>query len=654
MFFANPWGLLGLLSLPIIAAIHLFQRRFPQLDVAGLHLWDLDIKVKKAGRRVDRLPISRTLLLELFCGLLLTILLAQPRVSSTSAINRWIVVLDNSASMAALTPQGTFRDLAIKQIEEQIEGQNNLQVTVILTGRRPAIIAGPRVTWRDARAKLADWKPSDTQHDYQIAWDMAAELTGPNDSLLFVTDRMVDTSITPAQMTVAAVGQPLVNLCFESARWTRDEPDEPSRLYVRLANKSEEPILGDLVARSAGQEIFRQAIEFKPRSAIPFETELPDGLNEIELAIESEVDALKTDSIITLVQPKSRTIAYALELPENHPAISYTHRVMNSMNNVEQADDTDSANFLIGDINQPVIDPQIKTWIGIGPVDPNLPSASPDTDDSAENTADQNSENPEDSGNPENTEDTNQSATEEDQPPTYSVMASRGPFLIDRRNSVLEGITLEGVYWSGILTIADSTGSLVSTGDRILLGERSDLERTWYYMNIDLAKSNLLTSQDWPILISNIVENSRKRLPGLRNWNYKIGEQVEFLLSQEDYQRAPARSLTLEQMTALGAPASDRTIARLPSVEIPPPAEAGLYEIKDGNQVIDRFAVNFFDADESNLQSLDSGFKEGVATEYTDESHEKNLTWLWWLLLLVAGLAVIGDWLVLRPRKGEA
>ena len=107
-------------------------------------------------------------------------------------------------------------------------------------------------------------------------------------------------------------------------------------------------------------------------------------------------------------------------------------------------------------------------------------------------------------------------------------------------------------------------------------------------------------------------------------------------------------------MTALGAPASDRTIARLPSVEIPPPAEAGLYEIKDGNQVIDRFAVNFFDADESNLQNLDSGFKEGVATQYTDESHEKNLTWLWWLLLLVAGLAVIGDWLVLRPRKGEA
>ena len=47
---ANPLGLLGLLTLPAIVAIHLFHRRFPPLLVAGLHFWGAEVRVPTAGR----------------------------------------------------------------------------------------------------------------------------------------------------------------------------------------------------------------------------------------------------------------------------------------------------------------------------------------------------------------------------------------------------------------------------------------------------------------------------------------------------------------------------------------------------------------------------------------------------------------------------
>jgi len=41
MIFATPWGLLALLAIPGIVAIHLFRRRFPVRPVAGLFLWQV-------------------------------------------------------------------------------------------------------------------------------------------------------------------------------------------------------------------------------------------------------------------------------------------------------------------------------------------------------------------------------------------------------------------------------------------------------------------------------------------------------------------------------------------------------------------------------------------------------------------------------------
>ena len=51
MMFATPLGLLALLAIPAIVAIHLFRRRFPVRPVAGLFLWQVMRQTPEEGTR---------------------------------------------------------------------------------------------------------------------------------------------------------------------------------------------------------------------------------------------------------------------------------------------------------------------------------------------------------------------------------------------------------------------------------------------------------------------------------------------------------------------------------------------------------------------------------------------------------------------------
>src|SRR4029453_8131568 len=85
MIFTTPLGLLGLLAIPAIVAIHLFRRRFPVKPVAGLFLWQVVRQRPEGGGRIARLPITTSLILECLAALALTLVVAGPRVFSARA-----------------------------------------------------------------------------------------------------------------------------------------------------------------------------------------------------------------------------------------------------------------------------------------------------------------------------------------------------------------------------------------------------------------------------------------------------------------------------------------------------------------------------------------------------------------------------------------
>jgi hypothetical protein len=223
-----------------------------------------------------------------------------------------------------------------------------------------------------------------------------------------------------------------------------------------------------------------------------------------------------------------------------------------------------------------------------------------------------------------------------------------GPYLLEKKNPLLEGVVLGGVIWPGAQEVKLGVSPLISAGRTPLLARLDGTETEAYLLNIDLARPNLAESPDWPILMKNLVDQCRDSLPGLRQWNYRLNEDVRFRLAEQSGGASDSElSLVHEEKS--------RPLARSNPVEVPPLDEAGVYEVRDGAQVLGRFAVNFHDPAESSLVDLAPGVREPAAPPEPIEYNVDNpYSWL-----LMAGMALILvvlmlDWWVLKPRGAAA
>jgi len=166
MIFTTPLGLLALLAIPAIVAIHLFRRRFPPRPVAGLFLWQTARQTPQEGRTVDRLPITASLILECLAALALALILAGARLSSAGTTKHLVVLLDDSASMAASDARAESpRDRGVRRVLAEVDRLGSgARVTLVKSGERPAVLLGPAAYAVEARPALDRWTPDGVHH----------------------------------------------------------------------------------------------------------------------------------------------------------------------------------------------------------------------------------------------------------------------------------------------------------------------------------------------------------------------------------------------------------------------------------------------------------------------------------------------------------
>ncbi|MGC1275500.1 MAG: BatA and WFA domain-containing protein [Planctomycetaceae bacterium] len=601
--FANPWGLLALLAVPAIIAIHLYRRRFPRLAVAGAFLWGGETEVRDAGRTRDRLPITATLILEVLAAALLVLILAQPRFGGAGRVEHLVVVLDDSASMTAKPrDEATIRDAVVAELEKRLEALGrNAVVTVVTTGRRPALLVGPAARWDDAKERLKNWRPRATDHDPAPAWDLAAQLAGEDGRLLFLTDRSpADDASLPPKMESVALGRPASNIALTAARWRFDPSAGRGTIALRVERfgPSSEPVT--LTGTAAGKSVFSRQITVPDGESVPVEFAVPGGLGTLTIGTDSPDDALPLDSTIMLVEPKRRTVRVAVTLPEDHAAVRPLRRVLEQLPAVEfsPAEQADLVIALGGTL--PEANPELW-WLGVGPFD--------DSDDA-------------------------------------KTVDLAGPYVIDKRDLLTDAVVLGGVVWGGVQEVSLTVSPLISTGPYPLFSRLDGTPTKAYLLNIDMAQSNLADSPDWPILVANLVAAVRDDQPGLRRWNYRSGETVTLRLPPAAEQGGATLTLT--------GPDGDRPVARAQTVEITPPATPGVYVLRDGETPIAEFAVNFQDDTESDLTTRRSGHRE-PSTTVTARGVTPDTIYSWPILAAIACVigAVVADWYVLRRnRKG--
>jgi hypothetical protein len=597
MTFANPWGLFGLLALPAILILHLYYRRFPPLLIGGLHLWGVQTQVREAGRRRERLPITASLLLELLAAAVLSLVLAQPRLAESRQVEHLIVVLDNSASMQARPPgRKSFRDAGFEEIANRFQKLPAGSVaTLIVTGRRPELLAGPAVSLTEARRSLESWNPGAVAHDFEPAWDLASQLAEGSGRILFVTNHLPPKQVpTPKAMEIVSLGQPLENTAITAARWIFDPKTKQGRVFLRIANFGKKPADVQVRGRHGDQQLFAKPLSLNAGADAALETDVRGGLGDLVVETSSPADGLEIDNHVTLIEPKVRTVTISLSLPADHAALRPVRRALAGITQTQFGSPKD-AQLLIGPANPPPPSQSGLTWLGIGPIDPS---------DAARKKA-------------------------------KDII---GPYLLEKRHPLLDGVVLGGVVFGGAQAVTLEATPLVSAGKQLLLCRLAGTQTSDYLLNLDFARSNLAESPDWPILIKNLVEMCRDGLPGLKRWNYRLNEQITFRPDAPD----GGDRLTL----AFGG--KTQPLARGPVVEIPPLQQTGIYEVRDGDRSIGRFAVNFHDPVESNLSTLGPGLRDAVS-EPPALSYRLDDPFSW---LIAAGIAIIlaavlADWFVL-------
>ncbi|MAG92316.1 MAG: hypothetical protein CMJ48_00985 [Planctomycetaceae bacterium] len=608
MYFANPWGLLGLLSLPAIAAIHLYHRRFPITLISGAHLWGVETEVRAAGRRRERLPITATLLLELLAALLLTLVLSQPRFGNLTGVTHLVVVLDNSASMQGKPPGGkAFRERAIDVLTKRVEGlDRGSLVTLITSGRRPVMLAGPAVPWDEAEPKLKQWRPTAPAHDFHSAWDLSAQLAARSGELLFLTDRVpTEKESLPKRMEVVSVGERLENVAITTARWSFDTQENAGRVFLRISNLGREAAQATITGQAKEQRVFSRTVSLAAGKTVPLESPVAGGLGRITIDVKAEGDGLEVDNRVTLIEPRVRQLHVALTVPQEDAAFATTKRVLDSVPDLELSD-VANAELIIGPGNELPESRDDLWWLGVGPLD--------------------------------------RSEAARKQSKTFR---DTTPYVLEKRNPLLEGVVLGGIFWGGVQETKLDVAPLIRYDRFPLLARLNGTRTRAYLLNIDFSRSNLQQSPDWPILLSNLTEARRDNLPGLRRWNYRLNEEIRFRLYEGAGDEAEQ-----EKKLVLIHDGRERPVTRMATVELPPIDATGVYTLRDGEDVVDAFSVNYFDEAESTLTALREGYREPLdASKSGMLPIDQPYSWVLLVgIVLILG-AIVADWVVLRPRK---
>jgi hypothetical protein len=584
----NPWGLLALGAIPALIGLHFFRRRFRPLEIAGLFLWPPGDTLPPTGRKLRRLDAPLSLFLELLAALLLAALVAGVQWEDRVETPHLIVVLDHSASMAAVDPGGErAADRALRVVRQACEEQGPLaavRLSVILSGPRPGVVVGPVAAADRGLQELQAWKPILPGHSFGPALELAHRLADTGGRILLVTD-------LPDQagrgVRVVGVGKPLPNVAITVAERSG------TTLFLRISNFSSVPVERAVALRDEkGNRLAREELRIEPGGELPVTWSLPVGCGTVWAALEGQ-DALPLDDEVTLTEPFPQLVRVRCEF-----ATGLRERLEKAIQSVPGTRwiEEGEADLVVGAAT-PDAKARGAAWhLAIGPVAESLRGGDP-------------------------------------------LDPLVGPYVADPAAPLLEQVDFRGVIWSGAVPLKTDApvATLLSAADVSLIFQWLDGGAPAYVVGLDLGRSNVHKSPAWPMLFHNLVGLRRDALPGLRRWNFRQGERVRYRLDRPD-----------PELRIADPEGKELPVARLrDGVETFDTWKKGLYSIQGGT-IKEFFAVNFLDGRESDLREAHDAAPPGEAVGRATLEQAERLPWLEPGLCAIVLLLLLIDLAILR------
>jgi hypothetical protein len=297
---ANPLGLLALLGIPVVLAIHFLQRKSIALPVSTLFLLERTQRDAASGRRFERIVPSIPLWMQLLAVLLLAWFLAEPRFQKVGSVQRIAIVVDSSASM------GVFKNDVIAALTEHLPAFQGPATTVEFTvlesaPARPRLYAGSSVD--DLIAALEKWTPLDGITDPTQAIRLARSLVSREGTVIYLTDTPADA--LPFDARLLAVGSPLANVGFTGVSFATEEGALVWRALVR--NNSAEAADRTWSMRTADGTTEPRPLHLEPGALVTLQAAFPAAAKDVRIVLSP--DRFTLDDTLPLVAPKPKTLA---------------------------------------------------------------------------------------------------------------------------------------------------------------------------------------------------------------------------------------------------------------------------------------------------------------------------------------------------------
>ncbi|MGI9302886.1 MAG: VWA domain-containing protein [Gammaproteobacteria bacterium] len=274
--FAQPWGLLALLSIPAILLLYSLRPRRETRLVSTNSLWREAFRERQRGLGLQKLLRDLSLLLVLLFALALSLALAGPGWSTDATVRDDVVlILDTSASMKARRPHGLVASTrfaeAKRQAADVIDDLAEEGRLLLMTSGRNAVM---RTAFESDRSMLQSAleriEPTDETGNPRRALALALSLLRNREHgrVYFVTDAAFDDDVDldTSRIEFRRVDGPYRNVAITRFDF-RPEVGSEERYQVLLAarNYTDEPINAAISVQLGEQPLLHQTLALSPR-----------------------------------------------------------------------------------------------------------------------------------------------------------------------------------------------------------------------------------------------------------------------------------------------------------------------------------------------------------------------------------------------------
>lgn len=617
-----PLALIGLLALPVIVAFYMLRLRRRDRPVGSTFLWAQLVRDVEANAPWQRLRPSWLLALQLLIALLVVLAAARPFVEQEARVaQNLVLILDTSASMAAIDDDGPrielAREAAERVLEELPEGGH---VTVVSAADSAQVAASETDDLTAALEAIRSIEATQLPGDLTDAFALASALAArhPDSEVVLVTDanaEQIPGVAVGAPVRVERVGSSDANQAIAALSARRRSGGAQLDAFVAVGNASTTDATRRLELYADGALVEARDLDIPAGSrAEALISTVPPATELLEARLAGE-DALDVDDRAFAVIPRDEPVR-ALLVGEGN---AYLESAMALLPRLElYAVGPDGYAQALSDAEE------AGTPYGLFIYDRYVPEEPPGAPSIYVG--------PTDSG-------------------VFGTVGDviDGPALgrVDPDDPLLRFVDVAAVHVGRARSVelAEELRAVIpsAAGDPLVAAGIADGRRV-ALLAFALGDSDLPLQVAFPLLMSNLVDFVIPAAGGVLPPSVALGEPVPILLEAEQ------TSVTVEDdgvETELTLTAGRGTL--------PPAQRVGVRELRhaDGT-LLGRVAANLFDPFESDIAPGDPArFSELGRSAVTDDAPRQPARneW-WWPLAIVALLVLAAEWLLFhRPTR---